>query len=154
MKKKTSQHLDESSPQTVTNFIEVNNGQNAIKIGFTEQKVSPHAGLSTFVSFLHWHGWKGLLEKVLPVRTSPNAKPAIEVALSFMVGVMAGARKLAQVGYLQGDRVLPQLLGIKAMASQYSLSRYLRKFKSAYENGACFGPLWRWCVERLPSRAG
>ncbi|MBO0783498.1 MAG: IS1380 family transposase [Ktedonobacteraceae bacterium] len=154
MNKKAKQHLDESSPQTVTEFIEVDNGQKTIKIGFTEQKVSPHAGLSTFVSFLQWQGWKMLLEKVLPERTSPNAKPAIEVALSFMVGVLAGARKLAQVGYLQGDRVLPQLLGIKAMASQYSLSRYFRKFKGAYENSACFGALWRGCVERLPSRAG
>lgn len=154
MKKKTNTHLDESSPQTVTEFIEVDNGQNAIKIGFTDQKVSPHAGLSTFASFLHWHGWKGVLEKVLPVRTSPNARPATEVALSFMVGILAGAKKLAQVGYLQGDRVLPRLLGIERMASPYSLSRYFQKFKNAFHNTLCFGPLWRWCVEQLPSRAG
>jgi len=154
MKKNNSWHLDESSPQTVTEFIEVQNGQKAIKIGFSDQRVSPHAGLSTFISFVHRHGWKAMLEKVLPVRTSPNARPAIEVVLSYMVGIVGGARKLAQVGWLRGDRVLPELLGIKAMVSQYSLSRYFRKFKSAYENSACFGPLWRWCVERLPSRAG
>jgi hypothetical protein len=154
MNKKTSQHLDESSPQTVTDFIEVDNGKKTIKIGFTDQKVSPHAGLSTFVSFLHWHGWKGLLEKVLPVRTSPNARPAAEVVLSFMVGILAGAKKLAQVGYLQGDRVLPRLLGIEKMASQYSLGRYFQRFKSAYQNTFCFGPLWRWCLERLPSKFG
>lgn len=154
MNKKTKQHLDESSPQTVTEFIEVNNGEKTIKIGFTEQKVSAHAGLSTFVTFLHWHGWKQILEKVLPVRTSPNAGPAVEVVLSFMIGILAGAKRLAQVGYLRGDRVLPSLLGIEQMASQYALGRYFQKFKSAYQNSACFGPLWRWCVGQLPSRAG
>ena len=152
--KKASKCLDVSSPQTVTEFIEVGNGKKAIKIGFTEQKVSPHAGLSTFVSFVHRAKWKPRLEKVLPVRTSPNARPAVELALSFMVGVLAGAKKLAQVGYLQGDRVLPSLLGIKRMASQYSLSRYFQKFKNAYQNSLCFGPLWRWCLEQLPSQAG
>src|ERR1700752_1301295 len=118
MKKNKGQHLDESSPQTVTEYIEVQTGKKTIKIGFSEQKVSAHAGLSTFVSFVHRQGWKRALEKVLPVRTSPNARPAVEVVLSYMVAVLAGARRLAHVGYLRGDRVLPQLLGIKAMASQ------------------------------------
>jgi len=154
MKEKQSQQLDVSSPQTVTEFIEVNTGEKTIKIGFSDQKVSPHAGLSTFVSFLHWHGWKGQLEKVLPVRTSPNANPASEVALSFMIGILAGAKKLAQVGYLRGDRVLPGLLGIERMASQSCLSRFFKKFQTAYQNTVCFGPLWRWSLHQLASRAG
>src|SRR5439155_8261237 len=76
--KKTTKHLDVSSPQTVTGFIKVQDGKKAIKIGFTDQKISPHAGLSTFVSFLHWHRWKSELEKVLPQRTSPNGSPATD----------------------------------------------------------------------------
>jgi hypothetical protein len=152
MNKKTRQHLDESSPQTVTGFIESDRGKKTIKIGFTEQRVSPQAGLSTFMSFVHRRGWREELAKVLPERSSPNARPASEVVLSFMVGILAGARKLAQVGYLRADPVLPQLLGIQRMASQYSLSRYFKKFQSAYQNSLCFGPLWRWCVGQLPSR--
>jgi hypothetical protein len=152
--KKTTKHLDVSSPQTVTEFIKVQDGKKAIKIGFTDQKISPHAGLSTFVSFLHRQGWKGELEKVLPARTSPNGSPARDVALSFMMGVLSGAKKLAQVAYLRGDAVLPSLLGIKRMASQSALSRYFQKFTSAYQNTNCFGPLWQWCLECLPSRSG
>jgi hypothetical protein len=61
--KKTTKHLDVSSPQTVTEFIKVNDGEKTIKIGFTGQKISPHAGLSTFVSFLHWHRFGDLLRQ-------------------------------------------------------------------------------------------
>jgi hypothetical protein len=152
--KKTTKHLDKSSPQTVTEFIKIQAGEKAIKIGFTDQRISPHAGLSTFVSFLHWHRWKSKLEQVLPKRTSPNGSPAADVVLSFMVGILAGAKKLAQVGFLRGDAVLPSLLGIKRMASQSALSRYFQKFTSAYQNSNCFGPLWRWGLEQLPWRAG
>jgi hypothetical protein len=38
--KKTTQALDVSSPQTVTDFIKVHEGQRAIKIRFTDQKIS------------------------------------------------------------------------------------------------------------------
>ncbi len=152
--KKTTQALDVSSPQTVTDFIKVHEGQRAIKIGFTDQKISAHAGLSSFVSFLHWHRFKQQLEGWLPARTSPNASPASEVALSFMVGVLAGAKKLAHVGFLRGDPLLPGLLGIGKMASQSSLSRYFQKFSSAWQNSGVFGPAWRWCQERLVSRPG
>src|SRR5580765_6502742 len=78
MKKKPSKHLDKSSPQTVTELMETENGKKTIKIGFTEQRVSPHAGLSTFVSFLHRRGCRSKLEGVLPRRSSPNARPAVE----------------------------------------------------------------------------
>jgi Transposase DDE domain group 1 len=153
MKKRTLP-LDVSSPQIVTDFIKMHDGQRTIKIGFTDQKISAHAGLSTFVSFLHWHGFKQKLERWLPPRTSPNGSPASEVALSFMVGVLAGAKKLAQVGFLRGDPMLPSLLGIQKMASQSALSRYFKKFSSAGQNDSVFGPLWRWCQERLVSRVG
>jgi len=153
MKKPTRQH-DESHPQTVSGFFNVSTGEKTIKIGFTDQKVSPHAGLSTFATFLHWHGWKSELEKVLPRRTSPNGGPAVAVALSFMVGILAGAKKLAQVAFLRGDPVLPPLLGIKKLVSPSALSRYFQKFTSAYQNNQCFGPLWRWCLAQLPTRPG
>ena len=152
--KKTKQHTDESGPQTVTDFIKVDNGQKAIKIGFTDQRISPHAGLSAFVSFLHWHGLKSKIQKVVPARTSHNGGPAVEVVLSFMIGILAGAKKLAQVAHLRADPVLPSLLGIKKLASSSALSRYFKKFTSAYQNTLCFGPLWQWCLERLVSLPG
>jgi hypothetical protein len=49
---------DESAHQTVTEFIKLQKPQTpdaAIKIGFTDQKISGRADLLTFASFLHWH---------------------------------------------------------------------------------------------------
>jgi hypothetical protein len=152
--KKEQPHLDESSPQTVTEFIPIHNGQQRIKIGFTDQRLSPHAGLSSFVGFLHRQRLKDRLDALMPRRTSPNAQPAADLALGFVAGILAGAKKLAQVGFLRGDPVLPPLLGIDRMPSASSLSRLFRQFGGAQQNSQCFGPLWQWCLERLSSKAG
>jgi len=58
----------------------------AIPIGFTNQKVSGHAGLVPFCGFLHWQRFHALLAGVRPhVRTSPKAIPPADLALGFIV---------------------------------------------------------------------
>jgi hypothetical protein len=150
--KKPIQHPDVSSPQTVTEFIKVHNGQETIKIGFTDQRISPHAGLSAFASFLHWHRFSSVLKKSMPIRTSPNAIAAEDLALGFITGILAGAKKLTQVAHLRRDPLLPQLLGIEGVGSQSAYSRFFGSFTSGPENTQRFGRLWRWGLERLNSR--
>lgn len=152
--KKPSKHADVSGPQSVTEFIKVQTETESIKIGFTEQKISPHAGLSAFASYLHWQRFKSVLTGALPVRTSPNATPPEDLALGFMVGILSGAKKLAQVAHLRGDQLLPGLLGIGRFGSQSALSRFFKGFRSSQQNSHCFDRLWRWGMERLSSRAG
>lgn len=149
---KTIPHADGSVSQTVTEFIKVHNGQETIQIGFTDQRISGHAGLSAFGSFLHWHKLGAVLRAHLPRRTSPNALATQDVALGFMTGVLAGAKKLAQVAHLRQDPLLPKLLGMARLGSQSAYSRFFQSFKSAPGNSQCFGGLWRWSVERLRSR--
>jgi hypothetical protein len=48
--------------------------------------------------------------------------------------------------------VVPELLGIKRVASQSVLSRFFQGFRSAGCNLVCFRQLFGWCLERLPSR--
>lgn len=152
MIKRTTRHTDGSAPQTVTDTIKLHNGQETIKIGFTDQRISAHAGLSAFGGFLHWHGFSSVLRKFLPGRTSPNAIAAEDLGLGFITGILAGAKKLTQVAYLRRDPLLPELLGVEAIGSQSAYSRFFQGFKSAQANGQCFGGLWRWCVERLRAR--
>ena len=141
--------------QTVTQFIRLNTGSETIRIGFTDQKVSGHAGLSTFAGFLHWHRLGELLARVLPHRpTSPNALPPEDLALGFITGILAGAQKLAQVAFLRRDPTLPALLGIRRVASQSTYSRFFQGFEGAAANTATFAPLWRWCLERVRTRPG
>ena len=154
MIKKRPKQLDVSSPQTVTDLINVFDGQKTIKIGFTDQKISPRAGLSPLGGFVQHLGWKRKLQEVLPQRSSPNGTGAGDVALSFMASIWCGAKKLAHVAVLRGDPVLSAILGIEQVVSQSALSRYFARFTSAWQNNACFGPLWQWCLQRLPSWPG
>jgi hypothetical protein len=137
----------------VTEFIKLKTAEETIQIGFTDQKVSGRAGLLTFAGFLHWHRFGQLLAKVLPHHKTRGLAVA-DLALGFLVGILAGAQKLAQVAYLRSDVMLPVLLVIERIGSQSSLTRFFQGFNTAGKNLATFRCLWRWCLERLPSRAG
>jgi hypothetical protein len=153
--KNNAKHTDASAPPSVTEFIKLSTGQKAIQIGFTDQQVSAHAGLATFAGFLHWHRFGRQLAGWLPhARTSPNAIAAADLALGFVVGILAGARKLAQVAYLRRDVLLAPLLAIERIGSQSSFSRFFQGFTGAGANLRCFGPAWHWCLDRLCSRPG
>lgn len=147
--------LSESAHQSVTEFIKVKTPTESIRIGFTDQKVSGHAGLSTFTSFLVWQRVGDLLGKLLPHRpTSPNAMRPGDLAMGFITGILAGAEKLAHLAFLRKDVMLPSLLGIQRIGSQSTFTRFFQGFKSGPGNAATFGPLWQWCLERLPTRPG
>jgi hypothetical protein len=153
--KKTCKHTDVSVPQSVTEFIKLATGQEAIQIGFTDQQVSAHAGLATFAGFLHWHRLGRLLAGWLPhVRTSPKAIRPADLALGFVVGILAGAKKLGQVAYLRRDALLPPLLAIERIGSQSSFTRFFQGFTGAGQNLRSFRPVWQWCADRLRSRPG
>lgn len=153
--KRTSTPTREAAHQTVTDFIRLQTPEYAIQIGFTDQNVSGRAGLLTFAGFLHWHRFGRLLARVLPHRRkSKKALPVADVAMGFLGGILAGAQKLAQVAYLRSDVMLPVLLAIERIGSQSTFTRFFQGFRSAGQNLATFRPLWRWCQERLPSRAG
>jgi hypothetical protein len=140
--------------QTVAEGFEFKYGGKAIAVGFTEQKLSAHAGSATFWAWLQGTDWQRELEAQLPHRqpTSNNHLTPLEKALAFTHGLLGAARKLAQVAYLRRDPLLPELLGVRRVASASVLSRFFSGFTSAGRNLACFRPLWRWCVQRLPSR--
>lgn len=145
----------EAGHQTVTEFIEVPTPHEAIQIGFTDQKVSGHAGLATFCGFLHWHRFGAMLGKVLPhVRTSAKAIAPADLALGFLAGILAGAKKLTHVAHLRRDVLLAPLLAIARIGSQSTFTRFFQGFTGSGQNLATFGPLWRWAMLQLPSRPG
>jgi hypothetical protein len=155
MKKTFSKTADVSAPQTVTDFIKLSTSQQSIQIGFTNQQVSPHAGLTPFVGFLHWHRIGELLSRVLPhAPKSNNAAVPADTALGFILGIVLGAKRLAQVAYLRGDQVLTKLLRVESLPSQPTLTRFFQVFDGAALNLRTFDQLWGWCLERLNSREG
>jgi hypothetical protein len=139
----------------VTEAIKLKTGSKTIRIMASRQKLSAHAGQTTFFGFLARHKVRALLAGLLPHRpTSPNASAPVETALGFIAGILAGADKLARIAHLRGDPVLPEVMEVRRLPSQSTLSRFLACFDGAGKNLRCFRALWRWGMERLPSRKG
>ena len=144
-----------STHQTVTEAIKLRTGQKTITISTTEQRLSAHAGQTTFWGFLHLRKFRPALASALPhVRTSPNALKVTEIALGFIAGILAGADKLTRIAHLRGDPLLPEVMEIKRMPSQSTLSRFLGGFDGAAKNLRSFRALWHYGMRRLPSLRG
>jgi len=140
--------------QTVAGEYEFKNGRKTIAVKFTQQRLSPHAGSATFWGWLRPSGWVETLSEVLPhaaPRSNNHLRPLAK-ALAFCHGLLCEARKLTHVAYLRRDPLVPELLGIRRVASESSLSRFFAGFRSAGANLRCFRPLWQWCAAQLPSR--
>ena len=140
--------------QPVAETFEFQSNGKAIAIGFTAQQLSPHAGRALFWGWLRPRDWCNSLAAALPhARPLSNHKLLpLEKALAFMHGLLCDARKLTHVAYLRRDPLVPELLGIKRVASQSVLTRFFQGFTSAGDNLRCFRPLWHWGLNRLPSQ--
>ena len=152
--KKNQSEDDSPLHQTVAAGFEFKAGAKSIAVEFTEQKLSAHAGSAIFWAWLHGTRWGETLAQQLPHRRaqSNNHLTPLAKALAFAHGLLGEARKLTHVAYFRRDPLVPELLGIRRVASQSSLSRFFAGFTSAGTNLRCFRPLWQWCVARLPSR--
>jgi hypothetical protein len=144
-------HTD-SAHQTVTENFKLQLGQKSIQIGFTDQRLSPLAGMLSLAGYLFRKKVPDLLERMLPHKpTSPNALAPRDIALSFLAGVIAGADKLTRVAHLRSDPLLPEILQVKRVPSQSTLSRFFAAFSQG-ANQSCFGQFYRWSLEQLSSR--
>jgi len=139
--------------QTVAPVLECKTAGRSIAIGFTEQRLSPHAGSALFWSWVRRADWTRALTQALPhaLPLSNNHLLPIEKALAFIHGLLCEARKLTHVAYLRRDPLAPELIGVRRIASQSALSRFFQGFASAGTNLRCFRALWRWSLDRLPS---
>lgn len=126
-------------------------GPQSMRISFTDQRLTAHGGMVVWSQFLHESGFRPQLQAVLPhAPTSNHAYVPADVALGFLGGILAGADKLSRVAYLRQDPAIAEVLGIEAVASQSTLSRFLAAFTQRSSGG--LSALHRWAVQRLPSQ--
>lgn len=152
MQKEQPRTHTDSAHQTVTPNFKLKLGAKSIQIGFTDQRLSPLAGMVSLAGYLFRKKVPELLQAMLPHRPiSPNALPPWQIALGFLAGVIAGADKLTRVAHLRGDPLLPEVLQIKRVPSQSTLSRFLAGFSQA-ANQRCFGQFYQWTLEQLSTR--
>jgi hypothetical protein len=80
-------------------------GQKAIGSTFTDKPVTAFGSLALFVAFAQRLGMAEMLAAALPFPvTSPNATPPHQILLAFFAGVLAGARRFAQLAILRADK--------------------------------------------------
>jgi hypothetical protein len=103
--------------------------------------------------FLQQKNFRSELRKVLPhAPCSPNAYAPDDTALACMGGILCGADKLSRVAWLQSDPALAEVLGVEAMVSQPTLSRFFAEFTQKASSE--MARLHRWAMESLPSLKG
>jgi hypothetical protein len=151
MKESTPSRPQREANQTVRLEIDATEGPASIRIGFTDQRLTAHGGMAVWSHFLRQKGFRAELEKRLPHHpTSPNAYVPADQALGFVGGVLCGADKLSRVAWLKSDPAVAEVLGIEAVPSQPSLSRFFGVFTQRTND--VLGGLHRWAVGQLPSR--
>jgi hypothetical protein len=149
MKNSSSQPRPEAH-QTVRLNIDTKDNSSSIRICFTDQRLTAHGGMIVWSHFLHQKRFRQQLREVLPhAPTSPNAYDPADVALGYMGGILCGADKLSRVAWLQSDPAIASVLGIEAVASQSTLSRFFEIFRQS----SCqpLAGLHRQAVYALPS---
>jgi hypothetical protein len=122
----------------------------SIRIGFTDLRLTAHGGLIVWSHFLRQKRFRQQLRDVRPHdSTSPNAYDPPDVALGYVGGILVGADKLSRVAWLQSDPAGVEVLGIEAVPSQSTLSRFFGVFTQR----ACqtLGGLHPRAVYSLPS---
>jgi hypothetical protein len=126
-------------------------GIKSIRIGFTDQRLTAHGGLAVWSRFITERGLREELRTVLPhAPSSPNAYDPTDTALGFIGGILCGADKLARVAHLAHDPAVAEVLGIEAVPSQSTLSRFFARCgRSACES---LSGLHRWALQDLPVR--
>jgi hypothetical protein len=136
--------------QTVRLPIDTKDHTSSIRISFTDQRLTAHGGMVVWSHFLHQKRFRRQLREVLPhCPTSPNAYDPTDVALGYVGGILCGADKLSRVAWLQSDPALSQVLGVEAIASQSTLSRFFDVFGQKTCNA--LNRLHRQAVDSLPS---
>jgi hypothetical protein len=150
---KNNQINNEGAHQTVSIDISTERGKQSLRIGFTDQQLTAHGGMVFWSGFLHKLGFRKELRRQLPHKpTSPNAYEPTDTALGFLGGVLQGADKFSRVAHLCSDPAIHEVLGVEAIASQSSLSRFFAQFNQ----GDChaLGRLHTWAAGELPSHKG
>jgi hypothetical protein len=109
--------------------IDTKDAISSIRIGFTDQRLTAHGGMIVWSHFLQQKGFRRQLQECLPhCPTSPNAYDPTDVALGYVGGILCGADKLSRVAWLQSDPALAPVLGVEAIASQSTFSRFFGVF--------------------------
>lgn len=148
---KNQQHNEtDGTHQEVSVEIGTAEGKETVRIGFTDQRLTAYGGMIVWSQFLRKKSFRERLGEALPHSpTSPNAYDPTDIGLGFIGGILCGADKLSRVAWLAQDVAVNKVLGIEAVPSQSTLSRFFASFSQKTNDG--LNGLNRWIAKQWPS---
>jgi len=118
----------------------------------TRRAVTPLGGVAVLVVFLQRLGFVEKVRQHMPIQwRSPNQIDPTATFMAFLMTVLAGAKRFAHAAWLQHDRALHALLGLKRFPTDDTMRNLFRRFGMGHVH-RLFDPLFEWQMERLPRR--
>ena len=97
------------------------------KLGTTNDKITPHAGLALFGEFVHALGVEGILSQALPAPGSGAGYQGEEYVIPLLLMLHGGGRTLEDLRQLRQDEGLRELLRMERMPSSDATGDWLRR---------------------------
>jgi hypothetical protein len=99
-----------------------------LKIEFTEQKLTSFSGLELFNRYFRAIGLRSQIKDALHKSGVCGDYKASELVLTFVSLWLSGGNRLRHVRYLSSDWLIKRVTGVKRMATERTLSRWLKRF--------------------------
>lgn len=113
---------------------------------FTNKPISAWGGLSLLAEYAKRIKLPDQIIRNLSFNiVSPNATPAVDILLSFLTGVLTGARRFSHIDSLRYDEVIKQIFGMRRFPSDLTIMRFFKRF-GRRQIEEVFSPLRAWIL--------
>lgn len=99
-----------------------------LRIQFTDQKLTSFSGLELFNRYFRAIDLRGRIKSALAGAGTGGDYRAHELVLTFVALWLSGGRRLRHVRYLCSDWLIKRIVGVKRVATERTLSRWLKRF--------------------------
>lgn len=120
--------------------------ENPIVLSFTDKPITAWGGLALLAGYAARIRLPEHLRQSLSFDiTSHNATPPADILLSFLAGVLTGARRLSHTAALRHDEVIRRLFGLRRFPTDITMARFFKRF-GRRQIEEVFGPLRVWLL--------
>jgi len=102
-----------------------------LQIQFTDQKLTSFSGLELFNQYFRAIDLRGLLKRALSGTRTGGDYRSHELVLTFVALWLSGGSRLRHIRYLSSDWLIKRVVGVKRIATERTLSRWLKRFTPA-----------------------
>jgi hypothetical protein len=102
-----------------------------LQIEFTDQKLTSFSGLELFNRYFRAIDLRGQIKRAMSSAQIGGDYRVHELVLTFVALWLSGGNRLRHIRYLCSDWLIKRVVGVKRIATERSLSRWLKRFTPA-----------------------